>query len=116
MYSNGLVLSQAPTVIAGYPNTPCAYFADYTSFAADPSGHHLMTNPLNGQIAYATTTAQTGQPQMTNHPHHQNPNSNANVQYTSTGDGQQPPTLYAPISDINLNGQPVYGFAPISRF
>jgi hypothetical protein len=96
---NGLLLSQAPTtMIAGYPTNaaPCAYF-DYTSSFADPT--HL-TATING--AYT----QTGLPN-----HHSQPTNN--TQYASP-DANQP--LFAPISTTDLNGQQVYGFAPITRF
>lgn len=100
MYSNGLLLSQAP-MITGYPtNGPsCAYF-DYGSSFADPTHLTATISPLNGP-AYAT---QTGAPLN----HHTQTN---NTQYASP-DGSQP-TLYAPIS-ADLAGQ-VYSFAPIQH-
>lgn len=100
MYSNGLLLSQAPAMITGYPpNAPCAYFttADYASFA-DPTHLTATISP------YA---AQTGPP-LTNH-HSQ---ANNNAQYGSPPDGQP---MFAPISTDLTTGQ-VYGFAPITRF
>lgn len=88
-------------ITAGYPtNAPCAYFADYTSFA-DPT-HLTAISSLNG--AYATQTAP-----ITNHHHSQNAN---NAQYASPPDGSQ---MFAPISTDLTTGQ-VYGFAPITRF